>query len=332
MHIILRIISMLLMLLSLEVNICYCNITNFELQVGRHHPESICDELFQIQANTSVMLFGDGYPIDPPCTISLVGYSMQNRTFEDLCYDFTEIGLPSISNSSVIVKAWSLVVYENDTATYIAFNGTSPFRKDMLTNDGLVLPFCGQDNNEAFLLEIDIFIPIYVNKSQTKTSPFFKANSRQRFSPDYAEYRNTSLTSFWNINQIILLRNPSICDCQGCLPCTEVVGTLVEIAKDEDDSKGNTLDFNNLITIMGGVVTSLFIPVVLLLVRHHIRNRGVSEPKEQTGKRNPGDGSDDIDGKMDNNDAASTEDQHELCLLTPRQSMTSDELSFHTAY
>lgn len=51
---------------------------------------------------------------------------------------------------------------------------------------------------------------------------------------------------------------------------------------------------------MGGVVTSLFIPVVLLLVRHNIRNRSV---KEEIGKRNPGDGSDDIDGKIDNNDA-----------------------------
>ncbi|VDH98822.1 Hypothetical predicted protein, partial [Mytilus galloprovincialis] len=153
--------------------------TLIAVQVGRHHPESICDKLLQIQSNTTVMLFGDGYPIDPPCTISLVGYSMQNRTFEDLCYDITEIRLPSNSNSTVIVKAWSLVVYENETATYIAFNGTSPFRKDMLTNEGLFIPFCGQDNNEAFLLEITTYIPIYFNKSLSKTSPFFKAKSRQ---------------------------------------------------------------------------------------------------------------------------------------------------------
>ncbi|CAC5421759.1 unnamed protein product [Mytilus coruscus] len=296
------------------------------VQVGRHHPESICDKLFQIQANRTVILFADGYPIDPPCTISLVGYTLQNKTFVDLCYVINEIRLPSNSNSSVIVKAWSLVVYENDTATYIRFNGSSPFRED--TNEGFFTPFCGQDNDEAFLLEITIYIPIYYNKSLSKTSPFFKAKSRQDISLEYGESRPTIHYS-GRVNEIILMRNYNICGCQGCPPCSEVVGKIVEIVKDEDYSKEKTIDYNNLITIMGGVVTSLFIPVVLLLVRHNIRNRSV---KEQTGKRNPGDGSDDIDGKIDNNDAASEEDQHELCLLTPRQSMTSDELSFHSAY
>lgn len=50
----------------------------------------------------------------------------------------------------------------------------------MLTNEGLFTPFCGQDNNEAFFLEITTYIPIYCNKSQSKTSPFFKAKSRRR--------------------------------------------------------------------------------------------------------------------------------------------------------
>ncbi|VDI19247.1 Hypothetical predicted protein [Mytilus galloprovincialis] len=169
------------MLLSLEVKICYCNTTNLELQVGRHHPESNCDTFLQIQANTSIMLFGDGYPIDPPCTISLVGYSIQNRTFENLCYDITEIGFPSNSNSSVIVKAWSFVVYENDTATYIAINETSPFRKETFFKEGLSASFCGQDNDEAFLLEIISYIPIYYNNSISKAPSFFEAKTRQGF-------------------------------------------------------------------------------------------------------------------------------------------------------
>ncbi|VDI63916.1 Hypothetical predicted protein [Mytilus galloprovincialis] len=274
------------------------------------------------------MLFGDGYPIDPPCTISLVGYSIQNRTFENLCYDITEIGLPSNSNSSVIVKAWSFDVYENDTATYITINETSPFQTDTFFKEGLSTSFCGQDNDEAFLLEIISYIPIFYNDSISKAPSFFKAKTRQDFSLDDGGHRH--IISFsGRFDDIFLMRNPSNCNCQGCPPCTE---SIVEIPKDEDDNKAKPIDFNNLITIMGGVVTSFFIPVVLLLVRNHIRNRSVTEPKEQTGKRNPGDGSDDIDGKIDNNDAASEEDQHELCLLTPRQSMTSDELSFHSAY
>ena len=31
-------------------------------------------------------------------------------------------------------------------------------------------------------------------------------------------------------------------------------------------------DVNNLVTIIGGIVTSLFIPVILLLVRNYVRN------------------------------------------------------------
>ncbi|VDI10919.1 Hypothetical predicted protein [Mytilus galloprovincialis] len=203
-----------------------------------------------------------------------------------------------------------------------------PFRKETFFKEGLSASFCGQDNDEAFLLEIISYIPIYYNNSISKAPSFFEAKTRQDFSLDDGGHRH--IISFsGRFDDIFLMRNPSNCNCQGCPPCTE---SIVEIPKDEDDNKAKPIDFNNLITIMGGVVTSFFIPVVLLLVRNHIRNRSVTEPKEQTGKRNPGDGSDDIDGKIDNNDAASEEDQHELCLLTPRQSMTSDELSFHSAY
>jgi hypothetical protein len=59
-------------------------------------------------------------------------------------------------------------------------------------------------------------------------------------------------------------------------------------------------DVNNLVTIIGGIVTSLFIPVILLLVRNYVRN---NRRKGPSADRNPGDGADQLDGKdNDKND------------------------------
>ena len=74
-------------------------------------------------------------------------------------------------------------------------------------------------------------------------------------------------------------------------------------------------------------MTSLVAPIVLLVIRNKCKNRNSTEP---SGKRNPGDGSDNVDGNIDQSDDEGKYDPGTQLLHTVRYS-SSDKNSvfFH---
>lgn len=102
-------------------------ISVISIVIGRNSSSSECDKYYLIPGNNTFNLSSDGYQIDPPCSLYFLGFGKTDKKtgFTGMCYDVVDIDLSCDYGNMFTIRAWSLVVRQNGSDSYLTVNKTA---------------------------------------------------------------------------------------------------------------------------------------------------------------------------------------------------------------
>ncbi|VDI17501.1 Hypothetical predicted protein [Mytilus galloprovincialis] len=242
----------------------FSEIDQKKLILGRQYGHK-CNQHYGVLGNKTFVITSDDYPLHPPCSVVLTGYKEENNTqkYSHLCYEVMDLFVPCDAerNNTIMFEKQKLLVHNNETLFRSALSEDIPFDCNW-SKARLPLLLC---SNIPFRLNITM----HIFNNTFKESPNIRVRTIQ------AGQKELSWANF------------RIHEMTNCGPDNHCMILLTENKSDEDSD--STIDINNLITIIFGAISSLMIPVLLLLARNRILDRR----NTTTDDRKPGDGAED---------------------------------------